>query len=135
MMFLCASKLRRHFLSLLGALVFSLSFAVPASAVDFLETIQDIPLPAGFAELAEPVEFETPFGRIVEVSAEGKGTVDQSRFFFEESLPAFGWVLKEQPLVFERGNERLYISLISGDGIVRSEFKLVVRPASSIMND
>lgn len=127
--------MRRHFLSSLAALVFSLSFAVPASAVDFLETIQDIPLPAGFVELAGSVEFETPFGRIVEATAEGRGTIELSNAYYRDSLPAFGWGLVEAPLVFERGNERLYISLMDGDGIVHVGFKLVVKPASSIMNE
>lgn len=125
----------RFFASTLFALVMSLSFAVPASAVDFLRAIQDLPLPSGFVEFGDPVEFETPFGRIVETKAEGAGTIDQSLAYYKASLPAFGWTLVKAPLVFERGTERLYIDVKSIDTGVRAEFKLVVQPASSIMND
>ncbi|MFC7292431.1 hypothetical protein [Hirschia litorea] len=130
-----ASGLRRQLISWFAALVFLMSFAVPASAVDFLETIQDIPLPVGFVELGDPVEFETPFGRIVETSAEGAGTIDQSIDYYKASLPAFGWALVGGPLVFERANERLYISVSQLDVVTHVDFKLVVRPASSKMND
>ncbi len=129
------SSLRQHLISKLSALVFLLSFAVPASAVDFLETIQDIPLPTGFVELKDPVEFETPFGRIVETSAYGQGEVDVSMEYYRASLPAFGWALTEESMVFERVNERLYISVTQMDDGTRVDFKLVVKPASSKMND
>ncbi len=129
------SLLRRSFMSSLVLLVFSVGFVVPASAVDFLRTIQDIPLPEGFAEHVETVEFDTPFGRIVETSAWGQGNAEETGYFFRESLPAFGWVFVEEPLVFERREERLHINLGDEDGRVRVGFKLVVRPASSIMEE
>ena len=129
------SQLRRNFMSTLILLVLSVGFVVPASAVDFLRTIQDIPLPEGFSEHVDSVEFDTPFGRIVEASAVGQGNVEKVDIFFRESLPALGWVFVEEPLVFERREERLHINLAAENRRVDVGFKLVVRPASSKMED
>ncbi len=82
--------------------------AAPARATDFLKAIEDVPLIAGLAELADPVVFESDQGRVVRTSAEGQIDGAQISSFYTASLPALGWkpVSSAEGLAaFERENE------------------------------
>ena len=61
-------------------------------ASDFLKTINHIPLMPGLIENPETaLIFETPSGRIVEVSASGRLDQEHVIGFYEKTLPELGW--------------------------------------------
>ncbi len=58
----------------------------------FLEDVDDLPLPEGFAEdPAARVVFDKPEGRIVDTAASGPGKAGEVRAFYDRTLPALGW--------------------------------------------
>lgn len=121
-------------LALLGG-AFSVS---PASAAEFLKAIEDVPLPAGLSESAEPVVFESDQGRVVKTSASGNADYGAVRDFYLASLPALGWTREGNGaggrLVFAREHERLSLSIEPSAGVnspIRVMFELVVGLAST----
>ncbi|MEZ5939342.1 MAG: hypothetical protein R3C52_14185 [Hyphomonadaceae bacterium] len=139
---------RSHRIAYAAALMSSVSLAAPqAQAAVFLVAIEDIPLPAGFAEAPDPVVFETDFGRVIRTSAFGRGDFQAVQRFYLETLPALGWTQARAPgvgarLAFTRGEERLSLAfertgertgeLAAGsDAPLNIAFELVVRLASS----
>lgn len=119
----------------LTALVFACVAALPARAVDFLNSIEDIPLPNGMVEASEPVIFETPFGRVIKTVALGEADTSDVEAFYLSSLPALGWRHLGEDLIFSRRNEQLQITLKTSEDKLRVAFRLIARPASSLMDD
>lgn len=109
--------------------------AAPAFATEFLRAIEDMPLPAGLTEEAEPVVFESDQGRVVRTSAEGNVDGAQISSFYTASLPALGWkpVASASGLAFERENERLTIGVREPASArpAQVRFELIVKLAST----
>lgn len=77
----------------LAALVLFLA-ALPAAPAQerFIEELGDVPLMEGFAVDADSVvDFDTPQGRIVRLSARGGAGPASVRRFYEAALPNLGW--------------------------------------------
>ena len=119
----------------LTALFFLTVATLPARAVEFLNSIDDIPLPNGMVEAAEPVVFETPFGRVIKTVAIGQVETTDVEAFYLSALPALGWRHLGEDLIFSRRNEQLQITLKTSDDKLRVAFRLIARPASSLMDD
>ena len=107
--------------------------AAPASATTFLKAIEDVPLVEGLTEAAEPVVFESDFGRVVKTSATGQVGAEAVEIFYSQTLPALGWKRSEGAFVFERETERLTITIAEPRSArpVNVTFELVVKLAST----
>ena len=116
------------------ALLFSMVvLAAPAFAeARFFRTLEDVPLPPGLTEVDAGFAFEGEAGRIVTARAEGRAAAAAVRDFYVDTLPALGWSLSPggEAIVFQRGRERLTLSISTRDAGTRLEARLVVRPAS-----
>ncbi|MBF0373797.1 MAG: hypothetical protein HQL39_10305 [Alphaproteobacteria bacterium] len=105
--------------SALRALVLALFLlAAPhgAGAGQFLAAVEDLPLMPGLAETAEgSLVFETPQGRIIEASAEGRLKPEAVQSFYDATLPQLGW----QPVgsgFFRREGEVLTVTVGGAGG-------------------
>jgi hypothetical protein len=112
--------------------------ATPAHAADFLKAIEDVPVPAGLTETADPTVFESEQGRVVRTNASGNADYSSVREFYLKSLPSLGWKREgDAPggkLVFAREHERLTLSIEPAAGVdspLNVIFELVVRLAST----
>ncbi len=76
---------------------------------NFLSVVDDLPLMAGLIEAGDGVQFESPQGRIVDVSATGNVGADALRDFYENALPHLGWS-KIGPGTYRREGEVLTIT-------------------------
>ncbi len=116
------------------ALIFALVLAAaPAFAeARFFRALEDVPLPPGLTETEPGFAFDAGSGRIVEAHAEGRASAAAVRDFYVDTLPALGWSLSPggEALVFQRGRERLTLSISARDAGTRLEARLIVRPAS-----
>ena len=125
----------RHLPAMVAA---ALLAAAPAHAADFLKAIDDVPVPAGLTETAEPTVFESEQGRVVRTNASGNADYSMVRDFYLKSLPALGWKREDDEpggkLVFTREHEQLTLSVEPAAGIdspLNVIFELVVRLAST----
>ncbi len=75
----------------------------------FLSVVDDLPLMAGLVEAGDGVQFESPQGRIVDVSATGNVDANALRDFYENALPHLGWA-KIGPGTYRREGEILTIT-------------------------
>ena len=75
----------------------------------FLSVVDDLPLMAGLVEAGDGVQFESPQGRIVDVSAMGNVEPSALRDFYENTLPHLGWA-KIGPGTYRREGEILTIT-------------------------
>ena len=57
----------------------------------FLSVVDDLPLMAGLSEAGDGVQFESPQGRIADVSATGNVNPQDISDFYENALPQLGW--------------------------------------------
>lgn len=96
----------------------------------FLSVIDDLPLMAGFVETDDGVQFESPQGRIVDVSAilaspstAGNVGPKQVSKFYENALPQLGWK-KIGPGTYEREGEVLKITIALPDEGLRLVFSI-----------
>ena len=127
------SRLFRQF-ALAAAI--AVAAAAPAHAADFLKAIEDVPLPKGMIEQAEPVVFESDQGRVVRTSITGNTPCKDLDAFYAKTLPALGWVQQAgKGMAFKRDNETLTLSTLcmSADTpySTHSSFELVVKLAST----
>ena len=101
-----------------------------ASAAAFLSVIEEVPLMDGFAEVpGSQVEFDSPQGRIAEVTAEGAVTQAETEAFYNDTLPQLGWE-KVAVSRFKREAETLDLTLERmGLYEVRIHFALKPAPA------
>ncbi len=127
---------RFHHLAVLG--VAAAIAATPAHAGEFLKAIDDVPLPAGLTETAEPLVFESDQGRVVRTNASGNADYSTVRDFYLASLPSLGWEREGDGaggvLVFAREHERLTLSIEPAAGVdspLNVIFELVVKLAST----
>lgn len=125
-----------HHLAALGAV--AACVAAPAQAGEFLKAIDDVPLPAGLSETAEPLVFESDQGRVVKTNASGNADYSRVRDFYLASLPSLGWKREGDGaggvLVFVREHERLTLSIEPAAGLdspLNVIFELVVKLAST----
>ena len=113
--------------------------AAPALATEFLRAIEDVPLPAGLTEEAEPVVFESDQGRVVQTVAAGDIRTSDVATFYTASLPSLGWkpIASGDALSFERENERLNITMRepANAAPVTVKFELIVKLASTRLAD
>lgn len=112
----------------------ALLWASPVAAdVNYFATIEDLPMPPGFAEQAPAQEFAGAGGRIVLGFAAGELSGLEVRDFYYENLPQLGWSVSPQPdgvLVFQRGRERLSFALEREDGRTELGVQLAILPAA-----
>jgi hypothetical protein len=125
----------RHLPAMFAAVLLA---AAPAHAADFLKAIEDVPIPAGLTETAEPTVFESAQGRVVRTNASGNADYATVRDFYLRSLPALGWKRAgDGPggrLVFTRELEQLSLSVEPAAGVdspLNVIFELVVKLAST----
>ena len=99
----------------------------PAAAAEgFLSVIEDIPLAPGLTEAAgEAVMFDSPAGRIVEATAQGRVARDTVTRFYSETLPQLGW--QRVGTAFRREGEELHLDISEPAGLLTVRFRL--RPA------
>jgi hypothetical protein len=114
----------------------ALVIAGPAFAdAEYFASIEDLPIPPGFTEIAGEPAFEGEKGRIVFVLAEGRASAAQIRDFYSASLPELGWGLSPQPdgaLVFQRGRETLTFAVREGAVRTRLSVRLVTQTAPTL---
>jgi hypothetical protein len=133
------SRLLRRIASAALSLAVVACASTPAHATEFLRAIDDVPLPFGLVEAADPVVFESDLGRVVRTSAEGNLGSGEISSFYAQTLPALGWkaVAGADGDAFERENERLTLRVRepANRAPIRVEFELVVKLASSRLPD
>jgi hypothetical protein len=126
------SRLFRHFAL---AAVISVAAAAPAHAADFLTAIEDVPLPKGMIEQAEPVVFESDQGRVVRAAVTGNLSCKDMETFYATALPALGWTRQGNEMAFRRDNEQLKLDMICGLAhgpfTAQISFELVVKLAGT----
>lgn len=113
----------KHLLALLFLLV-SPSIGNGADQV-FLSVIDDLPLMAGLSETGDGVQFESPQGRIADVSATGQVDPALVSDFYENALPQLGWI-KASSGTYLREGERLKITFALPDGGAKGANVVVV---------
>lgn len=104
------------------------------AATGYLAGIDDLPLMAGFEEVAgSAMNFDTPGGRIMEVQALGAADRDRVAEFYTTALPQLGWLalaVSRNGLRFERDEEILVIEIGKREGGVSLvQFRIAPRPA------
>jgi hypothetical protein len=116
----------------------ALAAASPAHAADFLKAIEDMPLPQGMTEKADPVVFEGAQGRVVRTSITGNTPCKDVDAFYVSTLPALGWIRqadRKEGLSFKRDNEQLTLSTLcmvaDTSYATQTSFELVVKLAST----
>ena len=129
----------RHIAASLALVAATVLAAAPAFATDFLRAIEDVPLPAGLTEEAEPVVFESDQGRVVQTVAAGNIRTAEISAFYTASLPSLGWkpIASDTALSFERENERLNITMRepANAAPITVRFELIVKLASTRLAD
>lgn len=81
----------------------------PARAEGFLTAYEDLPLPAGLAEVAGAgMAFDSPGGRIVEAYAKGPAKAADVLKFYATTLPQLGWT-RESDTTYRRDAEVLML--------------------------
>ena len=80
------------------------SYYQAAQTEPFSSIIENLPLINGFTEdLENVVVFETPMGRIIEISAIGKGNLQDAIDFYQKSLPQLGWDTRTETQYHKNG--------------------------------
>jgi hypothetical protein len=105
-----------------GTLTPSIANSVENTPI-FFAGIEDLPLAPGLHEIPEEsLIYDTSAGRIVQAYAQGRGTIDRIKEFYQITLPQLGWQVLGKTL-FRREAETLEFKLSKTTGGVR----LVVR--------
>lgn len=122
---------------LIAALALALAAPAPAFAqrTAFVSALEDVPLPMGFSEQGEPVVFETPAGRILQVQAEGSAGPSSVREYYALSLPQLGWTPLEDRFAFVRGGDTLEIDVSGTEDGARLAFRLIAGAPSLMAPD
>ncbi|MBY0432118.1 MAG: hypothetical protein K2Q10_13025 [Rhodospirillales bacterium] len=102
-----------------GMAALALAFLVQAGMAHgqtFLKSYEDLPLMPGLAEKSgSALLFDTPAGRVVEATAEGKTSVDRVYAFYRDTLPQLGWA-RIDDRTYRRENEVLTLDALPGKG-------------------
>lgn len=98
----------------------------------FAPHMEDVPL-AATACVSHTVVFDTPQGRIVEVTSNALLEPAEAAVYYTENLPRLGWTRVDETtgLVFHRGMERLRIQL-SAAGKSGAVIRLKLDPKPSL---
>jgi hypothetical protein len=108
--------LLRRAAGLLAGVLTAAAIAAAAQAAEFFASIEDLPLPSGFAELeADGMVFESPAGRIVSAVARGSGSVEGVRTFYRGALPPLGWEARSGDR-YRRDDEQLSFTFEPAQG-------------------
>lgn len=119
----------------MSRIVFALALICAAPAwgeTRYFSELSDVPMPPGFVESDAAAGFDGAGGRLVAVRAAGDLAEIAVRDFYIECLPQLGWALSprtDDVLVFQRGRERLTLTLRSESGRTYLSADLVVLPA------
>lgn len=83
----------RFFVLILALAAFSAPVRAAAGETAFFETLYDVPVMPGLAEMPDrALVFDKPEGRFAQAGAAGKGVTEQGiRAFYAASLPQLGW--------------------------------------------
>lgn len=107
--------------------LFLLAAPLGAAAADarFFETLYDIPVMPGMAELPDrALTFDKPEGRFAQAGAAGSGvTAEGIRAFYKASLPQLGWTPVGVDAYIREG-EKLTLSVGSEGGYQVARFTL-----------
>lgn len=112
-----------------------LAAASPAWArTTFFSTLDDVPVPPGFAERSDlATAFEGAEGRILVAAAAGPGPAATARAWTVTALKGLGWSLvsaDDGQAVLLRGRETVTLETdVAPDGLVTLRVRLVARPA------
>lgn len=100
----------------------------------FFSAIEDLPLAPGLEETSVDYAFAGEEGRIIGAEAQGSGSPEAVRAFYRETLPALGWSQSpgagsDGELVFQRGRERLSLTIDEAEAGAQVGVRLSVRPS------
>jgi hypothetical protein len=100
----------------------------------FFITIEDMPIPPGYAEAdAAGFAFWAAEGRITEVAATAPAGTEADAFY-AETLPSLGWS-QSAPREYVRGREHLIIAQRAlADGRVELRLRIIAAPASAAVD-
>lgn len=100
-----------------------------AEAADaFVAGLEDVPLPPGFAVVADSTTvFDKPSGRIVESYATGADSAAAVLGFYDRSLEALGWT-RLRSGHFLRNGELLRIDVLGVEGKLTVRYALAPQP-------
>jgi hypothetical protein len=99
-----------------------------SAATNFVPGFEDVPLMPGLSATDEPVQFDSPGGRIVETPTAGSGSASEVIAFYRETLAELGWQ-SINSLIYERQGERLTLSVAEpSSGHVEVRFSLAPKP-------
>jgi hypothetical protein len=103
------------------------TLSVPAFAQSFVPGFEDVPLMPGLRVVSNSGHFfESPAGRLIEISASGAVARPDVNRFYQETMPALGWQRSDDGS-FERTNEVLLIESRGHSGNVTVTFRLFPR--------
>lgn len=111
---LVGTAMKQRILAAVLAVLIAASGKAAEAAPAFLAEFEDLPLPQGLSEVPGGIVFDTPQGRIVDISATGRVGVQTVLSFYAQTLPQLGWT----PMganEFQRDNETLRID-VDADG-------------------
>ena len=103
----------------------------------FLREADDIPLAPALEEAADGAAFTGAAGRLLALTASGAATGADVRAFYEAAMAPLGWSQppgSDGPLVFQRGRERLTITIVANGAVVQVRYRLVTRGASMALD-
>lgn len=118
----------KHILTIIFS--FFLTFGVVwAQEQQFFETLYDVPVMDGLAELPDmALSFDKPNGRIAEAGAISKTLSHETILsFYNTTLKQLGWELKKstpESAIYHRESEKLSILLDKSEGISIISFTL-----------
>jgi len=98
------------------------------AATNFVPGFEDVPLMPGLSAIDEPMQFDSPGGRIIETQTAGRGSVSEVIAFYRETLAELGWKSLNS-LIYDRQGERLTLSVGEPtSGRVEVRFSLAPKP-------
>lgn len=106
--------MKQRILAAVLAVLIAASGKAADAAPAFLAEFEDLPLPQGLSEVPGGIVFDTPQGRIVDISATGRIGVQAVLSFYAQTLPQLGWT-PAGANEFQRDNETLRID-VDADG-------------------
>lgn len=82
----------------------------------------------GLSATDEPMQFDSPGGRIIETQTAGRGSASEAIAFYRETLVELGWQ-SVNSLIYDRQGERLTLRVIEpASGRVEVRFSLAPKP-------
>jgi hypothetical protein len=116
------------------AFIAAIVCATPAFAdTAYFAIIPDVPIAPGLQDASDNWEFSSAGARVIGASARGRAQAEQTRAFYQTSLPALGWALSvgsggENETVYLRGREELSLSFHQRGDDLLLQVTVFVRP-------